>query len=348
VDRTRFSACIEEKLSALSSLRIIRQELTEIPDKAIVIIATGPLTSDALTARIAELTGTQHLYFYDALSPIIDAGSINYDKVYFASRYEDGEGDYLNCPMEEEQYLTFREALIGAQEVPLHAFEEIKCFEGCLPVETIARRGTQTLAFGPMKPVGLKNPRNGRQPYAVVQLRREDLNLTMFNLVGFQTKLTWPEQRRVFRMIPGLEKAEFLRYGGVHRNTFIDSPRLLKNTLQLASSDRVLFAGQITGVEGYVESAAMGMIAGLSAACLKRGASMIAPPAATAFGALIRHITEAKPGHFQPMNVNFGLFPPLDKSVRKKYRGQIYADRALDALKKWIGKPVNNQTPTES
>lgn len=335
VDRIKFSSYIEEKLSSLKSLRILHEEVDHIPENKLVIIATGPLTSDAFAECITKLTGTEHLYFYDAISPIIDAASINQNRVFRASRYQDNLGDYINCPMNETEYGKFWEALIAAKEVPIKTFEEIKCFEGCLPVETIAKRGIHTLLFGPMKPVGLKDPKSGRQPYAVVQLRQEDRNLSYFNMVGFQTKLTWPEQQRVFKMIPGLEKAEFARYGSIHRNTFINAPRLLKNTLQLKSHDHILFAGQITGVEGYVESAAMGIIAGLNALFLIRQASMPPPPETTAFGALLSHLTETCPERFQPMNVNFGLFPILEMKVRKKFRGQKYVERALNDLAKW-------------
>jgi methylenetetrahydrofolate--tRNA-(uracil-5-)-methyltransferase len=338
VDRTRFSAYIEGQLSSRKSLTIVRKENTCIPEDAIVIIATGPLTSDALAYNIAHLTGSEYLYFYDAISPIIEGASIDYEKVFRASRYQDGEGDYINCPMDEPTYQRFWEALVAAQEVSLRSFEELKCFEGCLPIETIAKRGFQTLAFGPMKPVGLTDPKTGRQPFAVVQLRQEDRNLSLYNIVGFQTKLTWPEQRRVFGMIPGLENAEFVRYGSVHRNTFINAPRLLNKTLQLKTHDNILFAGQITGVEGYVESAAMGIMAGLNAFFMNRNLLLSPPPETTAVGALLEHITHSKPDHFQPMNVNFGLFPPLEKGIRKKDRGQKYAQHALDALNKWQSK----------
>jgi len=335
VDRTKFSTYIEEQLSTLQSLTIVRQEITQIPEDAIVIIATGPLTSDTLADSIRHLTGSDYLYFYDAISPIIEGPSIDYGKVFRASRYQDGDGDYLNCPMDEPTYRSFWETLVDAREVPLRSFEEFKCFEGCLPIETIAKRGIQTLAFGPMKPIGLTDPKTGRQPFAVVQLRQEDRNLSLFNMVGFQTKLTWPEQRRVFKRIPGLENAEFARYGSVHRNTFINAPRLLKKTLQLRTCENLLFAGQITGVEGYVESAAMGIIAGLNAAFISRGRLLAPPPETTAFGALLHHITHSNPDHFQPMNINFGLFPALEKSIRKKDRGRKYTQRALDALDQW-------------
>ena len=335
VNRTDFSQYIEDRLAACDELQIIRQELTEVPADRRVIVATGPLTSDALADALARLTGAEHLYFYDAISPIIDAESIDYEKVFRASRYESDEGDYLNCPLEKEAYEDFWKALTEAQDVPLRSFEEARCFEGCLPVEVIARRGILTLAFGPMKPVGLIDPRTGRRPYAVVQLRPENRAMTLFNMVGFQTKLTWPEQRRIFRMIPGLEQAEFARYGSMHRNTFINAPALLHNTLQLRAHENILLAGQLTGVEGYVESAAMGLLAGLNAAALAAGTQIIAPPETTAIGALLHHITHAKSKTFQPMNVNFGLFAPLGDKTAKKERGRIYAERALSDLNAW-------------
>lgn len=335
VNRTDFSQYIEDRLTTCKPLQIVRHELTEIPAGHRVIVATGPLTSDALAWALAGLTGAEHLYFYDAISPIIDAESIDFEKVFRASRYETDEGDYLNCPLEKEAYGGFWEALTEAQDVPLKSFEEARCFEGCLPVEVMARRGIQTLAFGPMKPVGLIDPRTGRRPYAVVQLRPENREMTLFNMVGFQTKLTWPEQRRIFRMIPGLEHAEFARYGSMHRNTFINSPALLKSTLQLRGQESILFAGQLTGVEGYVESAAMGLVAGLNAAALAGGTEIIAPPGTTAVGALLHHITNAKSKSFQPMNVNFGLFAPLAHKTAKKDRGRCYAERALADINIW-------------
>ena len=335
VNRTDFSRYIEDRLASQKELQIIRQEITEIPGNRWVIVATGPLTSDLLTGAIVQLTGAQHLYFYDAISPIIDADSIDFGKVFRASRYECGEGDYLNCPFDKETYEHFWKALTEGTDVPLRSFEAIKCFEGCLPVEVIARRGIRTLAFGPMKPVGLIDPKTGRQPYAVVQLRPENRAMTLFNMVGFQTKLTWTEQRRIFRMIPGLEGAEFLRYGSIHRNTFINSPALLNPTLQLRTDNSILFAGQITGVEGYVESTAMGLLAGINAAGLAVGKEMLPPPETTAIGSLLHHITNAKSKTFQPMNVNFGLFPRLPQKTTKKDRGKAYAERALADLKDW-------------
>lgn len=335
VDRLLFSSLIEQNLSSFPGFSLVREECLSIPAERPLIIASGPLTSEALEKGISRLTGSSHLYFYDAISPIVEADSIDMEKVFSASRYADGDEDYLNCPLEKDEYIRFWEAITTAQEVPLRDFESIRYFEGCLPVEVIAKRGIDTLAFGPMKPVGLTNPKTGRQPYAVVQLRRENRQGTLYNIVGFQTKLTWPEQKRIFRMIPGLERAEFARLGSIHRNTFINAPALLDNSLQLRSNAGIFFAGQITGVEGYIESAAMGMLAGLSASCSLAGRTFIPPPATTALGALLNHITRVDQKNFQPMNVNFGLFPPLKDRVPRKMRGNNYALRSLEALKNW-------------
>ncbi len=339
VDRNAFSIRIEERLAAQPGLELVRGEVSEIPEEGIAIVASGPLTSEALAGSIARITGCEYLYFYDAISPIVEGESIDTAKMFAASRYGRGEADYLNGPMDRRTYEAFWAELIRAQEVPLHAFEEIRCFEGCLPIEVIARRGIDTLAHGPMKPVGLIDPRTGAQPHAVVQLRREDRDGILYNIVGFQTKLTWPEQRRIFRMIPGLEHAEFARYGSAHRNTFLNAPALLRETLQLNSHPRLFFAGQITGVEGYVESAAMGLLAGLNAARVAAGREGVVPPRETAMGALVAHITKADQKTFQPMNVTFGLFPPLPGRVRKQDRGGRYAGRALAALAAWQATP---------
>jgi methylenetetrahydrofolate--tRNA-(uracil-5-)-methyltransferase len=335
VNRNDFSRYIEEKLSTQEKLKIIREEIFDIPMNSTVIVATGPLTSDALARSISSLTGSEHLYFYDAISPIIEGDTIDYDKVFRASRYENDEGDYLNCPLERDEYESFWKTLMEGEKISLRPFEELRFFSGCLPIEIMAVSGINTLAFGPMKPVGLINPKTGKQPFAVVQLRQEDKAGILFNIVGFQTKLTWPEQRRIFRMIPGLEKAEFARYGSIHRNTFINSPSLLKKTLQLKTRDDIFFAGQITGVEGYVESAAMGLVAGLSASSYLNGKELTPFPQTTALGSLLRHITREDHKNFQPMNVNFGLFPPLSHKVPKKDRGHHYAQRSLEALKDW-------------
>jgi methylenetetrahydrofolate--tRNA-(uracil-5-)-methyltransferase len=335
VDRHAFSHFIEDRLAREPGLELIRGEITDIPEEGVVIVATGPLTSDVLARSIGALTGGEYLYFYDAISPIVEGDSIDRNRVFAASRYGHGEADYLNCPMDKETYERFWRALSDAEEIPLHAFEVMKCFEGCLPVEVIARRGIETLAHGPMKPVGLSDPRTGRQPHAVVQLRREDKAGILYNIVGFQTKLTWPEQRRIFRMIPGLEQVEFARYGSVHRNTFLNGPALLTTSLQLRSRPELFFAGQITGVEGYVESSAMGLLAGINASRFLQNAEPIPPPSETALGALIGHIKNADRKAFQPMNVTFGLFPPLSGTIRKKERGIQYARRSLEALASW-------------
>jgi methylenetetrahydrofolate--tRNA-(uracil-5-)-methyltransferase len=335
VNRHLFSTYIENLLTVQPGFELIRSEKTEISGEGVVIIATGPLTSDSLARSIGALTGEESLYFYDAISPIVVGETIDAKRVFSASRYDHGEADYLNCPMDRKTYEQFWLVLKEAKEVPLHAFEEVKCFEGCLPIEVIARRGIETLTYGPMKPVGLIDPRTGLRPYAVVQLRREDKDGILYNIVGFQTKLTWPEQRRVFRMIPGLEQAEFSRYGSVHRNTFLNAPKLLTPCLQLRSRPELFFAGQISGVEGYVESAAMGLLAGLGAFRQVTGAPMIPPPRETAFGALVAHLQNADRKSFQPMNVTFGLFPPLPGTIRKRERGLHYTRRALDALSSW-------------
>ncbi len=337
VDREKFALQITRALEEHPNVEIIREEVTEIPD-GIVIIATGPLTSPALTEEIRKLTGQDYLYFYDAIAPIVDAESINYDKVFFASRYGKGDADYINCPLTEEEYDRFYEALLSA-EVSLHAdVDPRELFEGCLPIEVIARRGKDALRFGPMKPVGLIDPRTGKQPYAVVQLRPENRERTMYNMVGFQTSLKWGEQKRVFRMIPGLEEAEFLRYGQVHRNTFINAPTVLLPTFQFRGRPTLFFAGQITGVEGYVPSTASGLVAGINAARLATGEEPIQFPPETMIGALAKYICEANPETFQPMNANFGLLPPLEGRVKlpKRERHRRMAERALERLRQFI------------
>jgi methylenetetrahydrofolate--tRNA-(uracil-5-)-methyltransferase len=337
VDRNAFSQFIETRLAAQPGLEIRRGEIIAVPSAGITIVATGPLTSDTLAREIATLTGSQYLSFYDAISPIVVGESIDTTRVFAASRYGRGEADYLNCPMDRQNYEAFWKALTEAEEVPPHPFEDCKCFEGCLPIEVIARRGIETLAHGPMKPVGLIDPQTGRQPHAVVQLRKEDREGVLYNIVGFQTKMTWPAQRRILRMIPGLENVEFARYGSVHRNTFLNAPALLTATLQLHSRPSLFFAGQITGVEGYVESAAMGQLAGIHSAHLQLGLPMIPPPPETALGALVAHLQRTDRKHFQPMNVAFGLFPALPGRTRKADRGALYARRALAALTAWAG-----------
>jgi methylenetetrahydrofolate--tRNA-(uracil-5-)-methyltransferase len=288
-----------------------------------------------MAEKISSITGNEYLYFYDAISPIIQGDSIDYRKVFRASRYETEEGDYINCPMTKEEYEHFREEVLNGNEVPIKDFEDKQCFEGCLPIEVMARRGIKTLLFGTMKPVGLTDPKMGRQPYAVVQLRKENKQSTLFNMVGFQTKLTWPEQKRIFKLIPGLENAKFARYGSIHRNTFINSPVLLEKSLRLKSCGNIFFAGQITGAEGYMESAAVGLIAGLNVHYYLSGQNIIPPPKTTALGALIEHITNTDSKNFQPMNINFGLFEPLPKRTPKKERGAQYAKRSISELDEW-------------
>ena len=338
VDRNEFARKVETTLLQQTNFTLNRLEIVEIPPAALTIIATGPLTSDALSQSILALLGGSYLYFYDAIAPIVEADSINMDKVYWASRYDKGTPDYLNCPLSEDEYKRFCRELLAGEKVATHSFEDVKHFEGCLPIEVLASRGEDTLAFGPMKPVGLINPRTGAMPYAVVQLRRENASGTLFNLVGFQTKLTWPEQERIFRMLPGLENAHFARMGSIHRNTFIHSPSLLEPSLQLKTHQNVLFAGQITGVEGYMESTAMGLLAGLSASFIIEGKQMLPPPARTAIGALLHYITSAEStGDFQPMNINFGILDHFPvKRMRKKEKHGLYVERALQALTDWM------------
>jgi len=295
------------------------------------------LTSPSLSEKLKTMTGQDYFYFYDAAAPIIDKETIDMEKVFMASRYDKGEAAYLNCPMNEEEFNAFYEALISAEVVPLKEFEKEIFFEGCMPIEEIARRGSQTLTFGPMKPVGLNDPRTGKQPYAVVQLRQDNSAGTLFNMVGFQTHLKWGDQKRVFQMIPGLENAEIIRYGVMHRNTFINSPRLLDATYQYRDRKNLFLAGQMTGVEGYVESAAAGLVAGLNAARLAKGEEPLVFPEETAIGSMAHYITTANPDNFQPMNANFGLFPPLDKKIRnKKERYEQLADRALTTIQNFI------------
>ena len=306
VDRELFSKEITKKISNHPLITLKRQEIVEIPDSGPVIIATGPLTSPKLSKEISQLIGQEYLYFYDALSPIVDANTIDYDTAYFASRYGKGGADYLNCPMDEKQYYDFIRELNNAEKVPMASFEKPVYFEGCMPIEVLADRGPKTLAFGPLKPVGLINPHTGKTAFAVVQLRKENKESSAYNLVGFQTKLTYPEQKRLVRMIPGLEKAEFFRFGAIHRNTFINSPGLLSNELELKSRPGTYFAGQIVGVEGYLESASMGLLASLSAVAKILGKDYMPPPRDTALGALINNLTTTNVNNFQPMNINNG------------------------------------------
>jgi len=337
VDRDLFSLKITQALESHPNIRILREEITEIPTDCLCILATGPLTSDKLSHAIAQLTHTKHLYFYDAISPIVDADSINMDIAFLASRYGKGGDDYLNCPMDEATYNDFYAALLAAEKVQPKDFEKAAYFEGCIPIEIMAERGRQTMQFGPLKPVGLENPKTGKRAYAVVQLRTENAHRSCYNLVGFQTKLTYGEQKRVFRMIPGLEQAEFLRYGSLHRNTFINSPQLLRNTLQFKARGTLFFAGQLVGVEGYTDSAAMGGLAGINAARGLAGLPLVAPPPTTAHGCLTTYITTADPRHFQPMNTNFGLFPPLATATRdKELKRRLTGQRAIKDLTAWM------------
>lgn len=332
VDRNDFSGLITQKLKAHPLVTVISEEIIKIP-KGITIIATGPLTSEALAEEIAEYNGSHGFYFYDAAAPIIDSSTIDRDKVYLKSRYDKGEAAYLNCPMTEEEFMRFYEALITAEVAPQKEFEKEKFFEGCMPIEVMAKRGIKTMLFGPMKPVGLEDPKTGKRPYAVIQLRQDNAAASMYNMVGFQTHLKWGEQKRVFQMIPGLENAEFLRYGVMHRNSFMNSPELLRPTYQSKKRDDLFFAGQMTGVEGYVESAGSGLAAGINAARLAKGEELIEFPRETAIGSMAYYITHAEGKHFQPMNANFGLFPSLPERVRdKKLRYETLAERALSAL----------------
>ena len=338
VDREGFSRYITERVEdhPLISVRRERVDAVPVADDAVTIVASGPLTDGALAEDVERLTGGKGLYFYDAAAPIVTLESVDMTRAYRASRYGKGEAAYINCPMTKEEYEAFWDALVNAEKAPPHGFEKEIFFEGCMPVEVMAARGKDTLLFGPMKPVGLEHPGTGERPYAVVQLRQDDAAGTLYNIVGFQTHLTWPEQRRVLGMIPALAKAEYVRYGVMHRNTFINSPLVLRPTMQLFGDPRIFFAGQMTGVEGYVESAASGLMAGVNAARILSGLSPVAFPPETAHGALAYYITAAEPAHFQPMNVNFGLLPPLPERVRdKKLKKQKLAERALSSLEQF-------------
>lgn len=333
VDREGFSGEVTSRLREHPLVTVVNEELVDIPDSGITVIATGPLTSPELSRQIQELLGEEYFYFYDAAAPIVEKDSIDMERVFLASRYDKGEAAYLNCPMSEDEFEAFYEALVTAEAAAIKDFEKEMYFEGCMPIEVMAKRGKQTVLFGPMKPVGLVDPRTGKQPHAVVQLRQDNAAGTLYNLVGFQTHLKWGEQKRVFGMIPGLAEAEFVRYGVMHRNTFINSPRLLEPTYQFKRRETLFFAGQMTGVEGYVESAASGLLAGLNAGRLARGLEPVAPPPETALGSMAHYITTADFRHFQPMNANFGLFPPLGRRVRsKKEKNDAIAARALEAI----------------
>lgn len=342
VDRDGFSGYITEVLSNHPKVTVVNKEVTAIPDE-LVVVASGPLTSENLSQTIGEITGQEYLYFYDAAAPIVTGDSLDMDKIYRASRYGKGDEDYLNCPMNKYEYEQFWNELTNAETAQIKEFEKAIFFEGCMPVEEMARRGIDTLRFGPLKPVGLAHPVSGEIPHAVIQLRQDNFASTLYNIVGFQTHLKWPEQERVFRMIPGLERAEFVRLGVMHRNTYINSPKVLRSTMQMTERPNILFAGQLTGVEGYVESAASGLVAGINAARLAVGSEALVFPDDTAHGALCRYITHADPAKFQPMNINFGLMPPLEQRVKdKKVKNKMIADRALASLQKFSEKFDNN------
>jgi methylenetetrahydrofolate--tRNA-(uracil-5-)-methyltransferase len=337
VDREQFSARVTETISHEPLIQICREEVTEIDESRLTIVATGPLTSDALSTEIGRLSGSSHLFFYDSISPIVEADSIDMSKVYLAARYDKGTADYINCPMSKEEYDRFYDALVAAESVEAKDWEKLNYFESCLPIEEIARRGRDTLRFGPMKPVGLRDPRTGKPPYAVVQLRQENLRADSYNLVGFQNHLKFGEQGQVMRLIPGLENARFLRFGQIHRNTYINSPTLLTSTLQMKQYPAILFAGQICGVEGYVESIAAGLLAGIFAAQLIAGEIPVAPPRPSALGSLLNYITHADPKKFQPANITFDLLLPLEKKVRdRQQRHKMQCELALTELNDWL------------
>jgi len=348
VDRIAFAARVTETISREARITVRREEVTRVDEKGdVTIIATGPLTSDALASEIARLSATKpgdadgsenpHLYFYDSISPIVEADSIDLSRVYLAARYDKGSADYINCPMTPEEYSRFYDALVAAQSVEEKDWERLNYFESCLPIEEIARRGRDTLRFGPMKPVGLKDPRTGKMPYAVVQLRQENLRADSYNLVGFQNHLKFGEQARILRLVPGLENGRFLRYGQIHRNTYINSPTLLRETLQMREHPRVLFAGQICGVEGYVESIATGLMAGMRASALTSGSEINPAPRVSAFGSLVHYVTHANAKNFQPANITFDLLPPLDKKIRdRKERHRAQCELALREFEEWL------------
>ena len=348
VDRDAFASRVTEAISREPRIKINREEFTTLDANLITIIATGPLTSDVLSREIALLAGNTHLYFYDSISPIVEADSIDMSRVYLAARYDKGTADYINCPMDKIEYDRFYDALIAAQSVEEKDWEKLNYFESCLPIEEIARRGRDTLRFGPMKPVGLRDPRTGKPPYAVVQLRQENLRADSYNLVGFQNHLKFAEQARVLRLIPGLENARFLRFGQIHRNTYINSPSLLQETLQTREHPNILFAGQICGVEGYVESIATGLMAGIHAAAVARGAALLPPPRESAFGSLVHYVTHADPRNFQPANITFDLLPQLANRVRdRQQRHRLQCELALRHFDQWLSR-VNPSVPSIS
>ncbi|HKN83627.1 MAG TPA: methylenetetrahydrofolate--tRNA-(uracil(54)-C(5))-methyltransferase (FADH(2)-oxidizing) TrmFO [Pyrinomonadaceae bacterium] len=341
VDREKFAELITRRIQSEPRIHLIREEVTTIPADKITIIATGPLSSDALTAEVMKLTGSDQMYFYDAIAPIVSADSIDTSIAFRAARYDKGGDDYLNCPFNEEQYHRFYSELLEAKSVPLQRFEETRWFEACLPIEELARRGVDTLRFGPMKPVGLRDPRTGREPYAAVQLRQENLMADAYSLVGFQNHLRYGEQARVLRLIPGLQNAEFLQFGQIHRNTYICSPRVLRATMQMREHANVFFAGQITGVEGYVESVAMGWLAGINAARLASGVELLEAPSRSAIGALAHYVSHADAKNFRPVNITFALLPPLPEHARrsarkKRERRQLQVELALKEWAEWL------------
>ena len=341
VDRVEFSRLIQSAIESEPRIRIHREEVTQLnPDDGLTILASGPLTSSALSAEIARLTGSEHLAFYDSISPIVEADSIDMERVYFAARYDKGSADYINCPMSKEEYDRFYDALVSAEQVQEKEWEKLDYFEGCLPIEELARRGRDTLRFGPMKPVGLRDPRTGKTPWAVVQLRCENLRADSYNLVGFQNHLKYGEQARILRLIPGLENAKFLRYGQIHRNTYINAPRVLTPTLQMRNHPNIFFAGQISGVEGYTESIATGLLAGLFASAIAQGRHPTPAPRETALGSLVHYITHAEGKRFDPANITFDLLVPLEEETRRKIRDKrerhrIQCERALAAFDAW-------------
>lgn len=359
VDRDIFAREVTDAISSHPNITLVREEITAPPNGMAAIIATGPLTSEALSAFIATITGDEYLYFYDAIAPIIETDSIDMDRVYHASRYDKGDGGYLNCAMDQEQYYAFLDALLSAERVEGHDFEKLHLFEGCMPIEEMAKRGRETLAFGPLKPVGLEDPKTGRRAYAVAQLRQENMAATMYGLVGFQTRLKYPEQQRVFRMLPGLENAEFAQFGAMHRNTYINAPRILDSRLRVRvqgsglgirdsesgvhrssfiahRSAPLYFAGQLVGVEGYVESAATGIVAGRALAAELRGGTMKPLPEETILGALCRHVSESDPDTFQPMNACFGILPPTGLRAKKLVRHVAMVERGIAAMERYL------------
>lgn len=353
VDRQKFAELMTARIEENPEIELIRNEVTAVPDSDITIVATGPLTSESLTREVMKLTGSDQLYFYDAIAPIVAADSIDTSIAFRAARYDKGGDDYLNCPLNEEQYARFYSALIEANSVPLQRFEETRWFEACLPIEELARRGVDTLRFGPMKPVGLRHPRTGIEAYAVVQLRQENLMADAYSLVGFQNHLRYGEQARVLRLIPGLENAEFLQFGQIHRNTYICSPRVLEATMQMRDRPNVFFAGQITGVEGYVESVAMGWLAGVNAARMACGARLVEAPAQSAIGALARYVSQTETKNFQPVNITFALLPQLNelghsRKIKKRERRQLQVELALKEWDEWLQQNHNVRAAAQS